>query len=229
MKKCADGEEEKQEEEEDESLPVESEPIVDEVVEISQPAAAIPPSVDDAQPIVCEETNYDPLSVTEIQSNGLPPTTTTTDPLSAMTAAKEPEAEKSTTQSTDADATAVTTVPGTTLRCLEDPTPFLFSRPATLMTSPPASAAPSVPAAMPKAPRYRVLEDPSLFQADASFSPSVAQPYKVLEAPSSPKGTAAVSSPGSSSPSSNRTIASDVLEKARTRFDRFWTKKEGEK
>lgn len=190
---------------------------------MEEPAgAAIPPSVDDIQPIVRnrEESNCDPLSVTEIQSNGLASAATiTADPLSAMAVAKEPEAEKSTADA--ADATAVTTVPGTTLRCLEDPTPFLFSRPATLITSPPAStSAPSVPAAVPKAPRYRVLEDPTLFQADASFSPSVAQPYKVLEAPSSPKGTAAVSSPGSSSPSSNRTIASDVLEKARTRLDR---------
>ena len=142
---------------------------------------------------------------------------------------EEPEAEKPTPPVAN-DATAVTTVPGTTLRCLEDPTPFLFSRPATLVTSLPElpaeqpAVAPPVQNAMPKAPRYRVLEDPS--QVDA---PIPAQPYKVLEAPSSPKGMAAVSSPGSSSPSSNRTLASDVLEKARTRFDRFWTKKEGDK
>ena len=153
-------------------------------------------------------------------------------------------------------------VPGTTLRRLEDPsytplfTPSNFSsvRP---ITEPPQ---PSNPAPI-RTPRYRVLEAPAepvkpqykILEAvgvpsDVFYQPvtenppapaTFTSPYKVLEAPGaaaagSPtiaaKGvtTPLLSSPSSSS-TQNRSLASDVLEKARTRFDRFWGKKDGDK
>jgi hypothetical protein len=163
-------------------------------------------------------------------------------------------------------------VPGTTLRRLEDPTPFLFSRPGTLGSlnaGQPMASSTSLSDTKPKAPRYRVLEDPGMmsdpvvaahpkihelpkpFQHEPSYEPShplqssssaapmmtSSSPYKgrVLEAPSSPpkssssSAAAFTSSPSTDSLTSSRSLASDVLEKARTRFDRFWTKKESDK
>ncbi|KAI9555604.1 hypothetical protein GHT06_018119 [Daphnia sinensis] len=156
-------------------------------------------------------------------------------------------------------------VPGTTLRRLEDPTPFLFSRPGTLgtLTASQSFAGTSLPDAKPKAPRYRVLEAPGMLNDPVVAHPKVhelpkpfqnpksepyeqmahplqsstapmmtsSSPYKgrVLEAPSSPPKSSAVSSSPSDSQISSRSLASDVLEKARTRFDRFWTKKESDK
>ena len=120
-------------------------------------------------------------------------------------------------------------VPGTTLRRLEDPTPFLFSRPGSLDTASQQAAKPAAAAG----PRYRVLEAPEpekvpVIPASTSMTFS-ASPYKVLEAPSSPPGGTSSSPNASPSSSSNRSMASDVLEKARTRFDRFWTKKDTDK
>uniref|UniRef100_A0A0N7ZQN3 Nuclear protein MDM1 n=1 Tax=Daphnia magna TaxID=35525 RepID=A0A0N7ZQN3_9CRUS len=156
-------------------------------------------------------------------------------------------------------------VPGTTLRRLEDPTPFLFSRPGTLgsLTASQSFAGTSLPDVKPKAPRYRVLEAPGMMSDPVVAHPKVhelskpfqnpksepyeqmahplqsstapmmtsSSPYKgrVLEAPSSPPKSSAVSSSPSDSQISSRSLASDVLEKARTRFDRFWTKKESDK
>ncbi|XP_057367924.1 uncharacterized protein LOC130688910 isoform X3 [Daphnia carinata] len=156
-------------------------------------------------------------------------------------------------------------VPGTTLRRLEDPTPFLFSRPGTLgsLTASQSFAGTSLPDTKPKAPRYRVLEAPGMMNDPVVAHPKVhelpkpfqnpknepyeqmahplqsstapmmtsSSPYKgrVLEAPSSPPKSSAVSSSPSDSQISSRSLASDVLEKARTRFDRFWTKKESDK
>lgn len=158
-----------------------------------------------------------------------------------------------------------TIVPGTTLRRLEDPTPFLFSRPGTLgsLNAGQPIASTSLSDTKPKAPRYRVLEAPGMmsdpvavahpkihespkpFQNEPSYEHPLqgssaapmmtsSSPYKgrVLEAPSSPpKSSAAAftSSPSTDSLTSSRSLASDVLEKARTRFDRFWTKKESDK
>lgn len=131
-------------------------------------------------------------------------------------------------------------VPGTTLRRLEDPTPVLFSRPGTLgsLTGAPfASVAAPAPVA-PKGPRYRVLEAPGLeplhpvhHHVEPSHSMPTSSPYKVLEAPASPPkaGAGLAGSPSASPQSSSRSLASDVLEKARTRFDRFWTKKDSDK
>uniref|UniRef100_A0A0P5SIL3 Nuclear protein MDM1 n=1 Tax=Daphnia magna TaxID=35525 RepID=A0A0P5SIL3_9CRUS len=156
-------------------------------------------------------------------------------------------------------------VPGTTLRRLEDPTPFLFSRPGTLgsLTASQSFAGTSLPDVKPKAPRYRVLEAPGMMSDPVVAHPKVhelskpfqnpksepyeqmahplqssiapmmtsSSPYKgrVLEAPSSPPKSSVVSSSPSDSQISSRSLASDVLEKARTRFDRFWTKKESDK
>lgn len=132
-------------------------------------------------------------------------------------------------------------VPGTTLRRLEDPTPFLFSRPGTLGT---LTGHPSLSETLPKAPRYRVLEAPGMMsdspasgmgtndpheQSHPLQTVMTSSPYKVLEAPSSPPKSSAVTSSPNASPMSSRSLASDVLEKARTRFDRFWTKKESDK
>ena len=98
-------------------------------------------------------------------------------------------------------------VPGTRLKCLEDPSFEFESAPA---TSPP------------KKPSYRVLEDP--FESDKNFGPAVkpqkAGPYKVLEDPM----CASVYESGTSSGgmSSGRPVAAEVLEGARERFDKFW-------
>lgn len=124
---------------------------------------------------------------------------------------------------------AVTTiVPGTTLRRLEDPTPFLFSTASTRPGSLDTATAP-----IKAAPRYRVLEapDPEPLMPTSSSMTFAASPYKVLEAPSSPSvvNNSSCSPSASPSSSSNRSMASEVLEKARTRFDRFWTKKDADK
>lgn len=159
----------------------------------------------------------------EPQENGpILPTNESADPLNAASVLKQ-EVKPANVSKVDVVEAVTSIVPGTTLRRLEDPTPFLFSsspRPGSLDT---ATAPPA-----PKAPRYRVLEapdpsEPVAMQSSTSMT-FAASPYKVLEAPSSPPAN----SP-SASPSSNRSIASDVLEKARTRFDRFWTKKDTEK
>jgi hypothetical protein len=87
-------------------------------------------------------------------------------------------------------------VPGTRLTCLEDPS-FEFE-----------AAASSSP---PKRPSYRVLEDP--FESDKNFKRSAGS-YKVLEDPAFEAGPPASSS--------GRPMASEVLEGARERFDKFW-------
>jgi hypothetical protein len=89
-------------------------------------------------------------------------------------------------------------VAGTTLKCLDDPD-FDPQPP------PPATSA------RPPAP-YTVLEAPA--PADAAPTPPQARPsgYRILEAPEPPEAPSA------------RSVASDVLEKARNRFDMFWGK-----
>jgi len=111
------------------------------------------------------------------------------------------------------------------IRCLEDPL-YMFSNPTPSAGAMKGTSAEPVAPVAPKGPRYRVLEAPSdemnVSPTSLALSTSAtSSPYKVLEAPSSPT----LSSPTSA----NRTLASDVLEKARTRFDRFWTKKECDK
>ena len=130
-----------------------------------------------------------------------------------------------------AAAAAATSVPAPAkvnaarIRCLEDPL-FSFSNPVTTAGGVKGTSVASLEPVAPKGPRYRVLEAPSdemnVSPTSLALSTSAtSSPYKVLEAPSSPT----LSSPSSV----NRSLASDVLEKARTRFDRFWTKKECDK
>lgn len=127
------------------------------------------------------------------------------------------------TPATDADrppavpqmAPAPKTVPGTTLRCLEDPLSTSFPTwtppPTPVSATPGGSGVGSRPA-----PRYRVLEAPGM-ASDVFYQPA-GSPYKILEDP----GTGAASSTSPSTAAVNRSLASDVLEKARNRFDRFW-------
>ena len=90
-------------------------------------------------------------------------------------------------------------VAGTNLHCLEDPV-FEFDRKKDTVL--PASTIPA--ATVPGQQGYRVLE---------AEPPQISGPgYHVLEAPAI--------SPGSS----QRSVATDVLEMARNRFDKFWGK-----
>ena len=99
-------------------------------------------------------------------------------------------------------------VPGTKLKCLEDPS-FEFETP------------PAPIKETPKKPSYRVLEDP--FEADKSFGQKAATakvgPYKVLE---DPMCTSVYEAGPSAGMTSTRPMASEVLEGARERFDKFW-------
>ena len=99
-------------------------------------------------------------------------------------------------------------VPGTKLKCLEDPS-FEFE------------TAPTAVKETPKKPSYRALEDP--FEADQSFGQKAANakvgPYKVLE---DPMCASVYESGPSGGVTSNRPMASEVLEGARERFDKFW-------
>lgn len=92
---------------------------------------------------------------------------------------------------------AVKPVAGTTLKCLDDPD-----------FDPQPDAAPSTAPARP----YTVLEAPPAL-ADSAPAPA-ARPsgYRILEAPDPSEAPSA------------RSVASDVLEKARNRFDMFWGK-----
>lgn len=131
----------------------------------------------------------------------------------SMTAKEESSTNVSSTSPPPPIQPVTSIVPGTTLRRLEDPTPFLFSRPGTLGTfsGGQPTAAPSE--TIPKAPRYRVLEAPTM--VTDPIHPKLEDVDQSM----------AASSPNAS-PLTSRSLASDVLEKARTRFDRFWTKKE---
>lgn len=95
---------------------------------------------------------------------------------------------------------------GTNLRCLEDPV-FEFDRGQKNTESlPPPATAPATQSG------YRVLEaDDSVAFAGGAGSTSTAG-YHVLEAPAL------------SPDAQQRSLASDVLEKARNRFDQFWGK-----
>ena len=110
---------------------------------------------------------------------------------------------------------------GTNLRCLEDPgfdydrkkEPSLATTTAT-MTTPSSSAA--------ARPGYRILEAESPQGGSAGGAAgmggvvsSSGGGYHVLEAPAVVPGTA------------QRSAASEVLEKARNRFDKFWGKGSG--
>ena len=99
-------------------------------------------------------------------------------------------------------------MPGTRLKCLEDPSFEFDGAPATAATAP-----------APKKPSYRGLEDP--FETDKNIGPAVKKtgPYKVLEDPMTTSVYEAAPVP------SSRPMASEVLEGARERFDKFWSGK----
>ena len=188
-----------------------------------------------------------PLPATSVA----PPVPVSMAAATASIPAQCPSDEKVIVEQPIAAVQPVKSVPGTTLRCLEDPLMSYQSWTGSL-AAPRGGSAPEPVKSAPtvKGPRYRVLEAPGaailpqykvleapglpsdvFYQPISSHDPlSSGSPYKVLEAPSAGPLTSAVAhdSP-TASPSANRSLASDVLEKARTRFDRFWGKKEGDK
>ncbi|XP_057318472.1 uncharacterized protein LOC130663325 isoform X14 [Microplitis mediator] len=104
---------------------------------------------------------------------------------------------------------AIKPVAGTSLRCLEDPV-FEFEKSKTEGVPAVATTAPTTTSTS-TATGYRVLEaeDPV---TESPASVPTGSGYHVLEAPAL--------SPGSA----QRSVASDVLEIARNRFDKFWGK-----
>ncbi|KAK0170405.1 hypothetical protein PV328_010973 [Microctonus aethiopoides] len=115
--------------------------------------------------------------------------------------------------------TSIKPITGTNLRCLDDPT-FEYDKgqkdnstvPTTITTVTGATAPVGTTA---QTTGYRVLEaeDPVIPPISGSSTTSTGgSGYHVLEAPAL--------SPGSA----QRSVASDVLEKARNRFDKFWGK-----
>jgi hypothetical protein len=96
-----------------------------------------------------------------------------------------------------------TSVTGTTLRHLEDP---------------------SVGKGVSK-PGPETLETPTEMSAGSNGGGGAQGPYRILESSISTLPQESPTKPlPLVSPSSGRSLASDVLEKARTRFDKFWGK-----
>ena len=145
----------------------------------------------------------------------------------------------------------VKSVPGTTLRRLEDPI-FESSWAGNFTASLTPKTLPAAAPAGVRAPRYRVLEAPDddplpkykvmeaagAASGDVFYQPldavvpsaTTCSPYKVLEAPLAPsKSAVSSSSPSPATNNNNRSLAGDVMEKARTRFDRFWGRKDSDK
>jgi hypothetical protein len=114
-------------------------------------------------------------------------------------------------------------VAGTTLKCLDDP---IFDSSSTYpVGGEPSSIKPEFSSGSP----YHVLEGPSDV-GDITLARPSSTPYRILEAPDTTIETSPTKSATIMSPSSSRSMASDVLEKARTRFDKFWGKsKDSEK
>ena len=119
-----------------------------------------------------------------------------------------------------ADSTNVT-IADTSLKCLEEPS---FEFEASKETVAKKSEA------VVKKPSYRVLEDPyevTAGSASAPPKPKASPNYRVLEDPM----TTAMYDPSTSSEAaatammSNRPLASEVLEGAREKFDKFWGSK----
>nr|XP_034172792.1 nascent polypeptide-associated complex subunit alpha, muscle-specific form isoform X9 [Osmia lignaria] len=100
-------------------------------------------------------------------------------------------------------------VAGTNLRCLEDPG-FEYDRKKDVGAQPTTTATMTTPSSStPPQPGYRILE------AESPQPAGTAGGYHVLEAPTVVPGSA------------QRSAASEVLEKARNRFDKFWGKGSG--
>lgn len=99
-------------------------------------------------------------------------------------------------------------VAGTNLRCLEDPG-FEYDRKKDVGAQPTTTATITTPSSSTPQPGYRILE------AESPQAAGPAAGYHVLEAPTVVPGSA------------QRSTASEVLEKARNRFDKFWGKGSG--
>ena len=120
-------------------------------------------------------------------------------------------------------------VPGTSLKCLDDPS-FMFdagkaaaapvAAAAAVAPLPPTSEAPAK-----KKPMYRVLEDPFEAELLASSSPAktaAADPMTSgIYEPSSSSSGGTVAAPGSDV-IMRQPQANEVLEGAREKFDKFW-------
>ncbi|XP_029051976.2 proteoglycan 4 isoform X9 [Osmia bicornis bicornis] len=99
-------------------------------------------------------------------------------------------------------------VAGTNLRCLEDPG-FEYDRKKDVGAQPTTTATMTTPSSSTPQPGYRILE------AESPQAAGTTGGYHVLEAPTVVPGSA------------QRSAASEVLEKARNRFDKFWGKGSG--
>ncbi|XP_034934080.1 uncharacterized protein [Chelonus insularis] len=102
-------------------------------------------------------------------------------------------------------------VAGTNLRCLEDPV-FEFEKSQTESATPATTTAPATTGAVTHG-GYRVLEAESPVAPPGGSGASGTMPFNV-----------AMGTPTLSPGSAQRSVASDVLEKARNRFDKFWGK-----
>jgi hypothetical protein len=107
---------------------------------------------------------------------------------------------------------ALKPVPGTSLKCLDDPD-FAFEQ---------ATAAPK-----PKKPTYKVLEDP--FEAAAASSKPGVDPMMASVYVPAPEAASAAAAVRASPNLSQRPPANEVLEGAREKFDKFWTGGSGKK
>ena len=132
------------------------------------------------------------------------------------------------------DSTNIAITADTSLKCLEEPS---FEFEASNEAKKNSEAAPALASAAVKKPSYRVLEDPyaeaPLEAAAASKGPK-APNYRVLEDPmttamydpsTSSEAVSASSAVTSAMPGSSRPPASEVLEGAREKFDKFWGSK----
>mgnify|MGYP001305156067 CR=1 FL=1 len=131
------------------------------------------------------------------------------------------------------DSTNIAITADTSLKCLEEPS---FEFEASIEAKKNSEAAPTLASAAVKKPSYRVLEDPyaeaPLEAAAASKGPK-APNYRVLEDPmttamydpSTSSEAVSASAVTSAMPGSSRPPASEVLEGAREKFDKFWGSK----
>ncbi|XP_066997172.1 proteoglycan 4 isoform X3 [Anabrus simplex] len=177
------------------------------------PPAVPPPAPQSAPPQLPEQTQH---------SSGWRSPVSETEPIENIGTSKEPEEKEKEDDGTVASSTSPTEfetpVTGTTLKCLEDPS-FSFESTSGDRTG-------TGPIAPGKEMGYRVLEDPGV-PSDVLYQPTEQTgsqcPYRVLESPATTQDSPTTPLP-LVSPSSGRSLASDVLEKARTRFDKFWGK-----
>ena len=137
-------------------------------------------------------------------------------------------------------AAAARPVPGTSLKCLEDPS-FAFDggnassvmTSSTIVTSNPTAAG-AAPTQQPKRPAYRVLEDPFEAEMMTSTSASPKVTHRVIQDPMMASVYAPASLAGADVSMTTSTVVTssgqqqlpdrpaEVLEGARETFDKFW-------